>query len=828
MIHIPRHISTLSVRTYFSSLAAFVLFALMLTACLPSVALAEAAGLDLSNAVIVHPKGLGKVEQKAITVLVEEVEKRTGKSLRTTNHWPKDGSPVIAVSPLAFAKAFLGPYQDLAAGDGQPGKEGYRIMTKVEPHSAVLVIGDDARGVLFGVGRLLRNLSMGPGRMSIAKDFHLVSSPAYPVRGHQLGYRPKTNSYDAWTPAQFDQYIRELAIFGANSIEIMPPRTDDDALSPHMKVEPMQMMIELSRIIDSYGLDVWIWYPNMGKNYTDPASLEAELTEREGIFQKLPRIDAVFVPGGDPGDLHPHVLFAWMEKVAVKLNKYHPKAKIWISPQAFKPTPEWLDSFYRHVNEKPTWFGGVVFGPWIKTPLPEIRRIVDAAIPIRHYPDITHSLSCQYPVPHWDLAFAMTLGRECFNPRPLQEKQIHNLFAPYTCGSISYSEGTNDDVNKFIWSGQDWDPKTPVIETLRDYSRFFIGEDLAEDCAQGFLAQEQNWVGPLVVNPQIEVTLQQWQDMEERASPQVLSNFRFQMGLMRAYYDAYIKERLIYEKELERQAMEKLRAAKKMGSLAAMQEAEAILKRARTKPVAQEYRRRCEQLADELFASIGAQLTVAKHGAIERGRGAFMDGIDQPLNDAVYLLANMAEVKRMPDEASRLLAIDSLIHRTDPGPGGFYDQFGSANSWRRVEQNMSWEHDPGNLFSPLLGFEVGLSGEEWARTVIDGFEGRKAPLAWMSQATTLYEVPLRIFYDNLDPHSRYLLKVAYTGRFRSSMRCVADEQYLVHDLMQTGRFPVMEFPVPRAATQDGKVTFTWTCGPGQRGSQVAEIWLIRK
>ncbi len=27
---------------------------------------------------------------------------------------------------------------------------------------------------------------------------------------------------------------------------------------------------------------------------------------------------------------------------------------------------------------------------------------------------------------------------------------------------------------------------------------------------------------------------------------------------------------------------------------------------------------------------------------------------------------------------------------------------------------------------------------------------------------------------------------------------------------------------------DGKVIFEWTCGEGERGSQVSEIWLVRK
>jgi hypothetical protein len=42
-----------------------------------------------------------------------------------------------------------------------------------------------------------------------------------------------------------------------------------------------------------------------------------------------------------------------------------------------------------------------------------------------------------------------------------------------------------------------------------------------------------------------------------------------------------------------------------------------------------------------------------------------------------------------------------------------------------------------------------------------------------------------------------------------------------------------EFKLPREITADGKVLFSWTCGSddsgeGERGSQVAEIWLIRK
>jgi len=342
---------------------------------------ASEAHQDFTNSIIVAPRKPEKLEQKALQVLREEIQKRTGIQLNTVTRWPRNKQPVIAIGRKEQIKSFAGPYSDILEKVQIPGKEGFRLLIK---ENAIFVEGNDSRGVFYGVGRLLRNLYMKPGSILAPNSLKIITCPRYAIRGHQLGYRPKTNAYDAWDPVQFDQYIRELGIFGANCIEIIPPRSDDTLTSPHMKLPPIEMMIKQAEIIDSYGMDVWIWYPNVGEDYTQPDAVREELEEREEIFKKLKRIDVVFVPGGDPGDLHPDILFKWLEKVAKVLHKYHPKAKIWVSPQAFRPTKEWLDAFYNNVNLRFPWFGGVVFGPWVKTSLPEIRKIVNPVIPIRH------------------------------------------------------------------------------------------------------------------------------------------------------------------------------------------------------------------------------------------------------------------------------------------------------------------------------------------------------------------------------------------------------------------------------------------------------------
>src|ERR1035437_1523185 len=509
--------------------------------------------LDLSNAVIVCAPDASPRQMQAVKMLVEEAEKRTRIHWPQMTVWPATNVTVIAVGLKSALHEFTGPYAEALLAAPTPGApEGYRLcVRKAEHNPAVVILGNDERGVLFGVGNLLRELRMERGSVSLRDDLDITTAPKYPLRGHQLGYRPKCNSYDAWDLPVWEQYFRDLAVFGCNAIELIPPRSDDDADSPHFSRPPLEMMQGMSRLADRYGLDVWIWYPAMDKDYADPKTVESALSEWGAVFAKLSRVDAVFVPGGDPGHTQPKVLMALLEKQAENLHHYHPKAQMWVSPQSFDQS--WLDEFIDILKrEQPSWLSGVVFGPQVRISLPRLRELVPAKYPIRHYPDITHSRQCQYPVADWDVAYALTEARECINPRPEAEAAIFRKIQPDTIGFLTYSEGCNDDVNKIIWCGLGWDPEARVVDILRQYSRYFIGERYTDDFAQGLLALERDWQGPLLANQSVDVTLQQFQALEKKATPADLKNWRFQQVLFRAYYDAYVRHRLIYETDLGR------------------------------------------------------------------------------------------------------------------------------------------------------------------------------------------------------------------------------------------------------------------------------------
>jgi hypothetical protein len=66
----------------------------------------------------------------------------------------------------------------------------------------------------------------------------------------------------------------------------------------------------------------------MDKDNGDPGTVSAALDEWGKIFAAIPRVDVVFVPGGDPGHTAPKVLFAFLEKQTANLHKYHPRAQM--------------------------------------------------------------------------------------------------------------------------------------------------------------------------------------------------------------------------------------------------------------------------------------------------------------------------------------------------------------------------------------------------------------------------------------------------------------------------------------------------------------------
>jgi hypothetical protein len=753
---------------------------------------------DLTHATIVTPANLTGPERKAVSLLVDAVRERSRITWAVATADPGPGQPSVHIHHTTGGPA-----------------EGYLLRSA---ENRVEITGNDERGVLFGVGALLRALEMRRDSVTLPRPLNVNTAPKYKLRGHQLGYRPKTNSYDGWNVAMWESYIRDLAVFGANAIELIPPRSDDAADSPHFPLPPMPMMIEMSRLAKEYGLECWIWYPAMDRDYSDPATVAAAIREWGEVFRQLPRVDAVFVPGGDPGHTEPRHLMALLEKQTENLRKYHPKATMWVSPQGFNA--EWMEQFFGLMDRQPAWLTGIVFGPQVRVNLPELRARVPKRYPIRFYPDITHSTNSEFAVNDWDLAYAQAEEREVINPRPLDQAVILRGLQPFAdAGFLAYSEGCNDDVNKAVWSALGWNPAADVTEVLRDYGRYFIGADMADAFAQGLLALERNWRGPLLANAGVDVTLAQFTEMERRATPQQKLNWRFQEALYRANYDAYLRARLTDETQRERRAMERLEAARSVGAVPAMLAAETELSVDPASRAGGALRARVFELGEALFQSVHMQLSVPRYAAIDPGRGANLDLIDRPITDAAWLRARFAEIRAIPTESARLEAIDAIVNWTNPGPGGFYDDLGDPLNRPHIELGEGFDKDPAFFHTVRTGFGA-RRNTPWRAS-------------WYRHAETLYGNTLKLRYTGLDPAARYKVRFTETGDSTPrATRLVANGKFEVHPMRKKDAdVKPVEYEIPAEATAGGTLVLEWQPDPAESGNgrfvQVSEVWLVR-
>jgi hypothetical protein len=278
---------------------------------------------------------------------------------------------------------------------------------------------------------------------------------------------------------------------------------------------------------------------------------------------------------------------------------------------------------------------------------------------------------------------------------------------------------------------------------------------------------------------------------------------------------------LIYETHLEEQALARLRQARAAGTLTALEAAERILDQAVLDPVGQDLRARVFELAEALYQSIRMQLSVERYQAIAVGRGANLDTIDLPLNNRLWLKRRFAEIRQLSTEDRRLEALEEILHWTDPGPGGFYDDLGNLSRQPHLVRGPGFEQDPMFRRSALVGFA--LQPENLAN-----------PISWWRHAESLYDAPLRIDYSNLDPAARYRLRVVYAGDSpRPKIRLVAGESLEIHPFLERPvPFRPLEFDIPPEATAGGELRLSWYREPGLggngRGCQVAEVWLLKR
>jgi len=755
----------------------------------------EAQSFDFSKAGIAVSSKLASPQKETfVRVLQEEIKARTQLNLLVQEKSNK--LPLIAL--VLASDVLLGDIvvPKLPTPSVVLQKEGFGISIDLSSGRPILwLIGGDERGVLFAIGEFLRKADLNKQKIVVDKTIEIVTAPKYAIRGHQIGYRNTANSWDAWNEKQYEQYIRELALFGSNSIENIP--LQDGPPGPHMKIPREEMNIKMSQICMNYGLDYWVWTP-ADIDLSDQAKFKEEVKVHSDFYKQCPKLDGVFFPGGDPGSNHPKDVMPFLEAISVELKKYHPKAGVWISLQGF--SDEQVNYFYEYLGKyKPTWLAGVVSGPSSPN-MADTRFQLPKQYKHRHYPDLTHTIRCQYPTENWDQAFALTEGREVSNPQPFYYAKIHNQFAPLTDGFLSYSDGVHDDINKVIWSQMACNPSKDVRAVLVEYASLFFGHSISAQVADGILALERNWVGPVEENGAIETTFAYWQNLELK-NPGLQLNWRWQQLVMRAYYDTYVKRRKIYEQKLEREANEFLLNAKNIGINQSMELALNKVNQADKSPIYPELRQKVVDYCEALFKSIGMQTSVPKYQASGAERGAILDFIDYPLNNRWWMEDEFKKIKKLTSEKEQLERLDIIAKWENPGPGSYYDNISDLSKGPRVKTRTEDATD-------VLWADNGLSRRRLSTQLFQNFP--------------------KLEYADLDPNAMYTIRISGYGE--ALLR--VDGERIEPTLYNKGMEEFKEFQLSPKYVKDGKLSVTFDEPEESKlnwrqHSKVFDIWLLQ-
>jgi hypothetical protein len=285
-----------------------------------------------------------------------------------------------------------------------------------------------------------------------------------------------------------------------------------------------------------------------------------------------------------------------------------------------------------------------------------------------------------------------------------------------------------------------------------------------------------------------------------------------------------------------REALALLGRAPQVGSETAVRAALAMFRRTYDEPVAEDLRFPLWRLGQELYHTPGCRMqqSTVLNNAQKWIRGAWLDTINMPLNDMQWYSGHCLRILKMTDEGERLSAIDTLLHRTDPGEGGLYVDLGSLDGFRCVVEELPWEQDPGrlrsaHLFHDMYGLMIRFHGNA-------GWHN-EYPITtrWVHRARALYGTPLRVRLEGLEDGAAYTLQGTYPDMIEAPVDELRVALYaggkLVHDVIRrdaaAAREPVYRYALPAGAVAGGTLELRWQAYDTLFPVAVSEIWLIR-
>ncbi len=468
-----------------------------------------------------------------------------------------------------------------------PGPDGYAIEDDADGELSVR--GHDARGLLYGVGKLLRDAHYEPGQF-IPGSWRGVSVPHRPVRGIYFASHFHNYYHDA-PVAEVERYVEELALWGYNVVSVWFDMHHfqgiDDSAAQAMIERLRAILVAAKRI----GLDVGLVFLANEAYANSPKELRADWTaghdgyhhppgghyhvelcpSQPGTLELLLRwvdekleafgdleIDYLWIWPYDQGGCTCGRCAPWgangflrcAEPIARRFKSRFSAGKVILSTwyfdrftdgewagldRAFQPRPDWADYLLAddYGDQYPQY--PLVHG-------------VPGDLPMVNFPEIS-----MYRCSPW--------GGYGANPFPEHLQSLWDTAGDRLSGGFPYSEGIYEDLNKAICAQFFWSRAGDAWAIVREYVAYEFGQQAVAPVLEAIGIMEHNlprdmqhsdagYRFPLVHAERIEECWQLMVRADAQLSPRARASWRWRVLFLRALidrelaaHDGYVSER---------------------------------------------------------------------------------------------------------------------------------------------------------------------------------------------------------------------------------------------------------------------------------------------
>ncbi len=448
------------------------------------------------------------------------------------------------------------------------GAEGFKIADG--PKGTIHISGNDARGVLYGVGKLLHTSTYDTQGFT-PSAWRGVSVPKMPVRG--IYFATHFHNYYHVAPIEeVTRYLEDLSLWGPNSFLVWFGMEEFNGINDPKAQAMLARLRAVLKTAKDLGLnaslgcicnegyanspvslradDSTVNHPgyhadvtggnritNLGPELcpSKPGVTEMELgycKEKFDVFKDI-GLDYWSIWPYDNGGCTCSKCAPWgangylrmAEPVARAYRRAFPNGKVILSTWYFDrwAVGEWDGITAKFKAKKPDWVDYILADNFEDYPRYPLDKGVPGGLPLLNFPDI--SMYGQYP---W--------GGYGANPHPGRLQQRWNETKKNLSGGFPYSEGIYEDVNKVICTRLYWEPDRPAIETVRDYAAFEFSPEVADSVTSVVKLFEENHFRNKIGRSAV-TACQLIDRADAKLTPQARSGWRWRLFCIRAAID---------------------------------------------------------------------------------------------------------------------------------------------------------------------------------------------------------------------------------------------------------------------------------------------------